>query len=70
MIQPGRETNLPTSSGFVGDGMSGQSSNILGFQSGTKLITVDGFTLTLAMMVSVILVMLIYTTFLKGGRRR
>jgi hypothetical protein len=69
MIQPGRETNLPTSSGFAGDKMNAQSSSVLGFQTGTRLITVDGFTLTLGMMVSIVLVLLIYTTFVKKGRR-
>lgn len=70
MIQPGRETNLPTSSGFVGDGMNGQSGAILGFQTGKSLITVDGFTLTFGMMVTAILVLVIYNVFIRGGRRR
>ena len=70
MIQPGRETNLPTSSGFAGDGKNAQSGTVLGLQTGQRLITVDGFTLTLGMMVSIVLVMLMYNVFVKGGRRR
>lgn len=69
MIQPGRETNLPTSSGSVGSSVSG-TSTVLGFQLGTRLISVDGFTLTLGMMVSVVLLLLIYNVFIRGGRKR
>jgi hypothetical protein len=65
MINPGVETNpvLPTSSGQGGNPSMAK-------WYGKQIVTVDGFTLTMGLLVAIILLWLAWQTFAKGGRRR
>lgn len=64
MIQPGRETNIPTSSGRVG---SNGTARAIGM---TPLLKFDGVTLTLGMVaVALILLFVYYRWFAKKGRK-
>jgi hypothetical protein len=59
MIQPGRETNLPNSSGTVGlQGMLGQS-----------IYKVDGFTITIGIVVALLAVFLVWQMMVPKKRR-
>jgi len=59
MIQPGKETNLPNSSGTVGlQGMLGKS-----------IYKVDGFSITLGIVVLMLVAFLFYTMMVPKRRR-
>lgn len=54
MFQPGRETNIPTSSGTLGGGTLQ-----------TKLFSVDGFTMTLGLLILVVAAIWLWSMFAK-----
>lgn len=58
MFQPGKETNIPTSSGAP-MGMSPPD------WTGKQLVSVDGKTLTLGMLILFLAVVWVWATFLK-----
>lgn len=55
MFQPGRETNLPTSSGNQMGGGTLQ----------TKLFSVDGFTMTLGLLILIVAAIWLWSMFAK-----
>jgi hypothetical protein len=57
MFQPGKETNLPTSSSLGGIPVPDWS--------GKQLVSVDGMSLTLGMLVLVLALVWLWATFLK-----
>jgi hypothetical protein len=60
MIQPGRETNLPNSSGTVGlQGWMGKS-----------IYKVDGFSITIGVIIAMLGLFLLWQMFGTKGRRR
>jgi hypothetical protein len=57
MFQPGKETNIPTSSSAGGIPMPSWS--------GYKLASVDGFTMTLGLLVLLVAAIWVWATFIK-----
>lgn len=66
MIQPGKETNLPNNSGTVGlQGAFGGANGFLG----TSVASLDGFTVTMGIVVLIVAAFLAYQVLMPKKRR-
>ena len=66
MIQPGKNTNYPTSSGI---GLSSSAQGLQGMM-GQSIYKVDGFSITIGIVIAMLGLFLIWQMYGTKGRRR